>query len=370
MVDEKFQLPKGVPPLRQYYVYLTAGCNLACRHCWLSPKYQPDGGTGGHLDFYLFKLAIDQGLPLGLSNVKLTGGEPLLHPDFIKMVDLIHEKNLGMVIETNGTLMTPELASYLKNYSTLSHISVSLDGATSAIHDPFRGVKGSFEKACNGIVSLVEKGYRPQVIMSLHSGNVGEIEALVRLAEKMGAGSVKFNLIQPSGRGEAMTDRNQVLDIGKLIKVGNWVEKDLQKRVKIPLFYSWPIAFYGLQRLLHQSINDTCGMFGILGILSSGHLAMCGIGVEVPELTYGKLGVDSLVDVWCQNPTLVSIRQDLPDKLEGVCRECIFRNQCLGSCVAENYHQSHRLTAPHWFCQQSLSAGFFSSARLVKKPIL
>jgi SynChlorMet cassette radical SAM/SPASM protein ScmF len=366
MADENIQLPEGVPPLQQYYVYLTAGCNLACRHCWLSPKYQPDGGTGGHLDFDLFKLAIEEGLPLGLTNVKLTGGEPLLHPDFIRIIDVLREKKLGLTIETNGTLMTRELARYLKDNSTLGHISVSVDGATPDIHDPFRGVKGSFEKACNGIRYLVEAGYHPQVIMSLHAGNVDEIEALVRLAEKMGAGSVKFNLVQPTGRGEAMTERSQVLDIRQLIELGKWVEKELQRRVSVPLFYSWPIAFYSLRRLLNQDRSQTCGIFGILGILSSGDLAMCGIGVEVPELIYGRLGLDRVADVWYKNETLVSIRQDLPDKLEGVCRDCLFRNQCFGSCVAENYYQTHRLTAAFWFCQQAQQVGLFSSARLTQ----
>ena len=47
-------LPEGTPPLNSYYVYLTAGCNLACKHCWLAPAFQRNGGTGGHLDYDLF----------------------------------------------------------------------------------------------------------------------------------------------------------------------------------------------------------------------------------------------------------------------------------------------------------------------------
>ena len=206
-----------MPPLNSYYVYLTGGCNLACRHCWLSPSFQHEGGTGGHLDFELFALAIEEAVPLGLSRVKLTGGEPLLHPDLLRMVDLLKEKELDLTIETNGTLLTPSLARYLKDKSTLTHISVSLDGAEPETHDAFRGVEGSFEKACQGIRHLVGVGYHPQVIMSLHPGNVGEVEALLRLAEEIGAGSVKFNLIQPSGRGELMASRGQVLGIQRLI---------------------------------------------------------------------------------------------------------------------------------------------------------
>jgi SynChlorMet cassette radical SAM/SPASM protein ScmF len=358
MAERMIQLPDGVPPLTQYYVYLTSGCNLACRHCWLTPTYQLDGGTGGHLDFELFKLALEEGLPLGLQTVKLTGGEPLLHPDFVRIVDLIKEMELGLIIETNGTLMTAELANHLKEQSTLSHISVSLDGASAETHDPFRGVKGSFEKAVQGIRYLVGAGFSPQIIMSIHVGNVDEIEALVRLAEKLGAGSIKFNIIQPTGRGEMMTERGQTLDVQRLVELGKWIETKLQKCTLVRLHYSWPIAFHGINHLLSGS-TETCGIFNVLGILSTGHLAMCGIGVQIPELCYGLLGKDNVVNIWNFHPMLINLRQNLPSNLEGICGECIFRNKCLGSCVASNYQGNNSLVGPHWFCQMSDDAMIF-----------
>ena len=358
----KLNLPEGVPPLSSYYVYLTGGCNLACKHCWLSPTFQPHGGTGGHLDYELFALALEEGKPLGLNHIKLTGGEPLLHPDFTRMVNLLKEKGMSLTIETNGTLLTESLARYLKDKSSLTFISVSLDGAEPATHDAFRGVKGSFEKACQGIRYLVEVGYRPQVIMSIHPDNVSEMEALVRLAEGLGAGSVKFNLVQPVGRGELMTERGQVLDIQRLIEIGRWVDGDLQKRASIRLCYSWPMAFYNLKRLLTFN-GYSCSIFNILGILHTGHLAMCGIGVQVPELCYGLLGRDRVADVWASSPILIDLRESLPADLEGICGECIFRNRCLGTCVAGNYHLARRLTGPYWFCQMAEKAGLFPPSR-------
>jgi len=163
-MTERIELPAGVPPLSSYYFYLTSGCNLACKHCWISPTFQPHGTTGGHLDYKLFELAIDEGIPLGLSHVKLTGGEPLLHPDFIRIVDFLYEKQLGLTIETNGLLMTADLAHYLKTKTTAGFITVSLDGSESSTHDSFRGVQGSFEKACQAVRYLAEAGFRPQVM--------------------------------------------------------------------------------------------------------------------------------------------------------------------------------------------------------------
>jgi len=362
MIDRNIQLPPGIPLLNTYYAYLTAGCNLACQHCWVAPKYQANGGTGGHLDYELFALAIEEGLPLGLSSVKLTGGEPLLHPDFIRIVDLLREKELGLTIETNGILLTKSIASYLKDKSTLRYISVSLDGAYADTHDAFRGVRGSYEKTVQSIKFLVGVGFHPQIIMSIHTGNVDEIEALVRLAENLGAGSVKFNLINSTGRGEKMSERGQTLDIKRLIDTGRWIENDLQGKASIPMYYSWPIAFHSLKRLSRQEMNS-CNMKGILGILPDGHLAMCGIGEQIPELNYGQLGKDRVESIWFDNPILNELREDFSKKLEDICNECLFRDTCLGHCVAENYSYSGYLTAPFWFCQQAEEALLFPNTR-------
>ena len=367
-INNRVQLPDGCPPLSSYYFYLTGGCNLACQHCWITPTYQAHGDTGGHLDFDLFELAIQEGLPLGLNHAKLTGGEPLLHPDFLRMIDLLKRHNISLTIETNGTLLDKQLAHYLKDKSTLSVISVSIDGAIAETHDAFRGVKGSFEKACQAVQYLVEEGYRPQVIMSIHKGNRGEIEALVKLAENLGASSVKLGMVQASGRGEKMAERNLTLDFESLLDLGKWVDEYLQPQASIPLHYNWPPAFYPLKKLMKTNAFS-CQIFNILGVLNTGHLAMCGIGSVIPELCYGKLGEDRVQDVWINNPLLLELRQTLPDGYEGICGQCIFLHRCLGTCVAQNYQYTKRLTAPYWFCQKANEIGRFPETRKKKANI-
>lgn len=363
MATDRKALPPGVPPLRTLYVYLTGGCNLACRHCWLAPSFHPDGGTGGHLSVELFERALDEAIPLGLQSVKLTGGEPLLHPDLLRLAEILKERSIGFTIETNGTLVTEELAQALREKSTLGFISVSIDGSRAELHDPFRGVVGSFDRAVSGVKALVKAGYRPQIIMSLHADNVDDIEPLVRMAEGLGAGSVKFNLVQPCGRGEQLSDTGQTLSIERLVEIGRWVERDLQPRCSINLHYSWPMAFFSLKRLANDSLG-VCGIHSILGILPAGQLAMCGIGEMIPELCYGHLGVDNLAEVWATHPMLADLRATVPGRLEGICARCLMRESCLGSCVAQNYHEARSLTAPYWFCERAEAAGVFPPRRL------
>jgi SynChlorMet cassette radical SAM/SPASM protein ScmF len=171
------------------YFYLTEGCNLRCRHCWIQPKYQTEYRSYSALDFGSFRAIIEQAKPMGLSSVKLTGGEPLLHPRIHEILNLTREENLYLIIETNGTLCTQELSREIAQCKTPS-IGVSLDGANAETHEWVRGVAGCFDATLKGIRNLAEAGLKPQVIMTLMRRNKDQIDAMIQLAKSLGAGSV------------------------------------------------------------------------------------------------------------------------------------------------------------------------------------
>jgi radical SAM protein with 4Fe4S-binding SPASM domain len=144
------------------------------------------------------------------------------------------------------------------------------------------------------------------------------------------------------------------------------MENEVQPKHDITLYYDWPAAFMSIQGLLKKGVS-TCGIFRILGVLSDGSYAMCGIGVNIPELVYGEIGRDILEEVWVKNATLVRLRQEVPTQLEGICGKCILKNSCLASCVAHNYFESGRLTGSHWFCQQAYENGLFPLTRIINE---
>ena len=92
----------------------------------------------------LFKSIIEQAKPLGLTGVKLTGGEPLLHPQIHRILEVVQSENLSLNVETNGVLCTPELAQKMAACKD-PFVSISLDGANAETHEWVRGVEGSFE---------------------------------------------------------------------------------------------------------------------------------------------------------------------------------------------------------------------------------
>ena len=353
-----------LPPLNQIYFYLTEGCNLACRHCWIAPRFDPTGKDPAALPVQLFEQAIVEAKPLGLSGVKLTGGEPLLHPQFDALLEIVARHEVGLTIETNGVLMTPERAAAISRFPN-RFVSVSMDGADAATHEWVRGVAGSFEGAKRGVRLLVESGTRPQIIFSVMKGNVHHVDAIVGLAEELGAESVKYNLVQPTARGEKMHEAAAVLTVPELIELGRHVENGLASSTKLRIFYSHPPAFRPLGKLAAPGGCGRCGIFGIIGVLGNGQYALCGIGETVPDLVFGRVGVDPLATVWAENTMLQQIRQGLPAKLEGVCDRCLMKHMCLGECIAQNYYRSHSLWAPFWFCEEAEKAGLFPKSRLV-----
>lgn len=354
-------LPDGVPPLTSLYLYIAGSCNLACKHCWIVPNYLPDGTVGGSFSkLEHVEKAIREAMPLGLRSAKLTGGEPTLNPKFREIVESIHAAGLEIIIETNGILIDTSLALFLKN-NNVSFISVSLDGATAQTHESLRSVAGSFERALNGIRSLIQVGYKPQIIFTLHQGNLHEMSDIIALADQLGCGSVKFNHVQKTGRGERFSEE-QGLEIDHLIRLYEKVESELVPNSKIPIYFDVPYAFFPIRKLVNGHLGR-CTVQNILGILAGGELSLCGIGTTVPELHYGNIEKDNLADVWINSSGLRRLRELVPLQLEGICGKCIHRNLCQGECVASNFHYSGRLNAPFYFCDQAETLGLFPNSR-------
>lgn len=351
-------------PLRQLYFYLTEGCNLACRHCWLAPQHDPRGDRCPTLPVETFRRAVAEALPLGLEGVKLTGGEPLLHPRISILLDIVQDAGVNLTIETNGVLLTPALARRIAAFPARM-VSVSLDGADAATHDRIRGVPGSFDKACTAVRLLAETGTAPQIIMSLMDANWDQVEAMIGLADILGADSLKVNLIQPSGRGKKLQTDTSRLTIERLIALGYRVVMDLAPETPLELFFDLPLAFRPLSRIAQGNGCGVCGILSILGVLAEGQWALCGIGHHVPELAFGCVGRHNLEAVWQRNPILQQLRAGLPDRLRGVCASCIMKKSCNAACIAQNYFRTRSLWAPYWFCEEARLQGLFPSTRLL-----
>jgi len=359
----QIDLPEGVPILSAFYLYMTTCCNLRCQHCWITPVHRTEVvAESERISASLLEKAIDQAKPMGLSHIKLTGGEPTLHPEFKTIAKLIADKGLSSDMESNGTLISQELAEYMVKSTSIGFISISLDSASEKEHDQFRGVEGSFQLAVNGLKHLVKVGYKPQIIMSLHRNNLKEVPDLVNFAASIGAGSVKFNPIMSSGRGKNLSQKGMTLSLQETMGLADYIQDELQPNISIPLILRLPPALKRINQFF-SSDSQGCRVLNIIGILGSGEYALCGIGKNVPELCFGIVGKDDLKDLWIHNPVLNQLRENVEKKYPGICSDCIHTGGCLTQCVAQNYLDFGELIHPSALCHEAERLGVFPKTR-------
>ncbi|MEA3455132.1 MAG: SynChlorMet cassette radical SAM/SPASM protein ScmF [Campylobacterota bacterium] len=352
-----------IPPLSSLYFYMTEGCNLACQHCWLAPKFDEDGSKYPVIDVGLFRQIIEEAIPLGLDSIKLTGGEPLLHPNIYEIWKIHKEFGLSPWVETNGLLCDEQMADTITNFPS-PFVSVSLDGSTPEIHDAIRGLSGAYDRSIQGIKNLVERGVNTQIIFSIMRANIHQYEEIIGIAESLGVDSLKFNIVQPTERGFALHESQRDVTIEEYVKIGKHIENHLHDRSKIRIIYDHPVAFVPLHRLADSSNGGSCGIKHILGVLADGTYALCGIGSSIREMNFGKAGVDRLATIWKNNTVINTIRYDLPKDFTGICARCLMKNDCLGACIAQNYYRTRNLHAPFWYCEEADKKGLFPQSRL------
>ncbi len=351
------------PTLNTLYVYLTSGCNCSCRHCWFVPAAEEAGSASSEmLDPVVLRTAIEQALPLGLTSLKWTGGEPTLHPKFPEFLSLQKEFSLGGLIETNGMLLSAALVENIVDAGVTS-VSVSLDGAKAMTHDRIRGVEGGFDRTLKGVRALVAAGLRPELILTLQTENVAELDDFFSLAEQLDAGAVELNILQPVLRGAALQRAGGMLSIAELLEINRKVNEVWSGEFSVPINLDIPMAFRPLGKLMSGESAGACSILNILGVLPRGDYALCGVGQHIAELSMGRVMDVQLSDIWQNHPVLKKLRVDLPLHLQGICAACLMQSACLGCCVAANYQQSAALMAPYWFCQQAAELGLFPESR-------
>jgi SynChlorMet cassette radical SAM/SPASM protein ScmF len=348
------------PPLREIYLYLTGSCNLKCRHCWIAPSY---GTTAGkHLPWAELKKIIEQAVPLGMSRIKLTGGEPFLHPEINRILYALREMKLAIRVETNGTLIGAEEARALRDAGV--SFSISLDGPTASLHDDLRGVPGSFDRTLKGIECVRREGLAFEIITCLHRKNRHSLLAMVGLAKQFGARSLKINPINGIARSESMAAQGDLLTFAEILETHETVASTVAPD-GLSITFDLPPAFKSTREITATGFC-TCGILSILGVLPDGRASLCGIGTHQRELDFGDLTVGGLADVWNNHPVLKSLRDNVPAHLGGICGRCIFRNYCLGKCVAQVFYETRGLFGGYSFCQWAYDNGRFPKTRVVE----
>ena len=160
---------------------LTYRCNNDCVHCWL--RIPPDSPEGkNELTAAEIINLVEEARAMGCRKWSISGGEPMLRPDFEEIFDHITSRAGAYTLNTNGTLITPRIARLMKRKGSKL---IALYGATAEVHDGITRNPGSFAAMMRGVAYLKEAGagFTAQVIPM--RDNYHQYADMVRLAESM-----------------------------------------------------------------------------------------------------------------------------------------------------------------------------------------
>jgi MoaA/NifB/PqqE/SkfB family radical SAM enzyme len=174
--------PERLERLPLVTLYLSERCNSRCVSC--------DYWRHGVLDMNL--LAVRALLPelrrLRTEVVLLSGGEPLLNPEWLEIAQTLRAENLKLWLLTSGL----SLAKHARRAAALFEtITVSLDGTDRATYAAIRGLD-AFDKVCEGIGAASGAGARVTVRVTLQRANYRELPRFIELARRIGVRQVSF----------------------------------------------------------------------------------------------------------------------------------------------------------------------------------
>ena len=348
-------MKKGPPhkknELRLVAWEITRSCNLNCVHCRAAAERGP---YPGELDTEKCLDILDQIVQVGQPIVILTGGEPLLRKDVFELAQHGTRLGLRMVMATNGTLVTPEMAERMKS-SGIKRVSVSIDGAGAEEHDQFRKVPGAFDASLKSLDWLKKAGIEFQINTTVTRHNVHQVRDILDLAVNLGAVAHHIFLLVPTGRAKDMV--NQEIDGLEYEKLLHWFY-DMRDQVPLHLKATCAPHYY---RILRQEAHargekvdlDTYGLDAVTrGCL--GGTSFCFIahdGIVQPcgylELNCGDLKKVSFGEVWRESQIFKRLRDF--SAYTGKCGRCEYLKFC-GGCRARAYENTGDYMAEEPLC--------------------
>ncbi|HUX59759.1 MAG TPA: radical SAM protein [Ignavibacteriaceae bacterium] len=320
--------------------HITDACNLRCSHC-----YQENYSVKSELTLKELKEIADN-IFSTLSNwnkkgdFSITGGEPLLRKDLLDFAEYLNKSSDVCNIDflTNGTLIDDTFIERIKKLHKIKYIQISLDGATSAIHDMIRG-EGSFEKALVAIRNLIKNGFEVRIMYTLQKANISDVPSMFDFALKENISGLTFERMVPIGSStkssESLLSTQEIKNIYQYISNRSDEEFEKGNSLRIlkyrPLWVLIDPCRSNDGSIPHKELGSLCsiGLDGICILPDATVLACRRLPIPI-----GDLRKNSLEEIWSTSALL----WEIADKrnLKGKCKTCEYISRCSG-CRAMAY---------------------------------
>jgi len=263
----------------------TYDCNFSCGHCYSRAPNFP-----GELSEKEYSAIAEQLIEANVFRIGFGGGEPFFRKDFLKNLVILSNAGIYTYFTTNGSYINDKVADDIQS-TNVGMVSVSVDGATKALHDQIRNRTGSFDLACNAIKLLVDRGIHTVMTFTVHKQNMHEIEEVITLARTLSANEVNIKIFRSAGNGKVLED---------IFALSPKQKKSLSQQIKeLKKTSDIKISTFGNFAGAVCSCGNTT-----LTLRPNGDLVVCPYTNQIA----GNLKDKTLSDIWLNSPVLIQRR--------------------------------------------------------------
>jgi radical SAM protein with 4Fe4S-binding SPASM domain len=346
------------PPPRRAIWEITRRCNLRCAHCLVDAG----PGTPDELTTEEGLALVDAFAALGVRQLTLTGGEPLLRRDWPELAARADAHGLRVVLSTNGhALKGANLQRALASH--VAEVALSLDGLCDT-HDQLRRYpeesarRSSFHEVVAAIERLGPTPIRTTVITSVDRTNVDELSAIHGLLRTLPVRSWMVQLSHPTGRQRA-TDR--MLPRERLPALVRFLVSIADDPV-LPPFVHTTIGYLSRDEPRLRASGriggvavwrgSPCGVESV-GIEPDGGIKGCPNQVGAPFVV-GNVRAEPLADIWHDRDRWHWL-SPAPAEVGGTCAPCPMKAVCGGGCPCVSWATTGALHRDPW-CVRAVEA--------------
>lgn len=261
-------------------IAVTQDCNANCAHCSAFRR-----GKEGTLSTGQWCGVIDQCAELGITDIIITGGEPLMRPDLDVLIRRIVENDCVADVFTNGSLLTEENLDKLTG-AGCDTLFVSLDSPVPEEHDRLRGVPGLYDRVIEGIERAVSRGMAVGVSTYMDRESIEKDfhHKFLALCRELGVQELTVFDLVPTGKCIKQDDlilSDKEREVFRVIHEEQWKDRE------------------GPRVCLMCHVNDPhiMGCFGVkwqIHITHNGFVTPC----DFNPLHFGNVKDESLWEIW------------------------------------------------------------------------
>ena len=284
------------PELRSLFIEMTAYCNEHCRHCGSSCGDYVEKNPLSAKEIKNFLDEIKRDFDISKLRLCITGGEPLLRPDFFEIMEYAYSLGYHWGMTSNGTLIDDTVAKRLKK-AGLKTVSISLDGLKE-YHEWFRQSPGSYEKTVAGIKALLHCGgiKHVQITTVITHKNIGDLKAMYEEFSRIGVRSWRVINIEPIGRAKEQPELPLQKEEYKIL-----FDFINEYRFKGPMEVVYGCSHY-LGEEYEREIRKwyflcNAGVY-VASVMYNGDITACLDIERRPELVQGNIRRDDFKKIW------------------------------------------------------------------------